>query len=110
MDEVSIHTLYPVNGVHTVIRHLAGSAHVHSETFKDSRWFAFWDHAQRWDAQWHQQCLVHAAAFWMEGKNPWDLEPSAGTDSSESYSLRLSVWNVMCSAVVCLTVTFCQHC
>ena len=74
-----------------------GSIHIVSSENKDTRWFSFWDHASAWDQRWHSEQLVHAYAYFLDAKSPWNLQPydpdTAG-EPTDTMGLRNTAWNV----------------
>lgn len=67
--------------------------HLHSSVCKDSRWYSWYDHAVAWNRKWHCEAMVHSAAFWMEGKNPFGMDV-AGKEADDSYKSREYAWTV----------------
>ena len=82
---------------------LEGSTDVLADTFKDVRWFAFFDHAKAWNVRWHAELLTLAFACFLEGKCPWKLAPvdmSDDASQNDIFSLRVAAWNVMFSVIL----------
>ncbi|CAK9061274.1 unnamed protein product [Durusdinium trenchii] len=79
-----------------VLQNAARSHHILSAECKDSRWMSFHEHCERWDSRWHVELMCHAYAWFMQGKNPWDLAGAGSDDSPENtFSHRLNAWNVL---------------
>lgn len=68
---------------------------------------SFHEHCERWDSRWHVELMCHAYAWFMQGKNPWDLAGAGSDDSPEStFSHRLNAWNVPLMLIYLNIVSF----
>lgn len=70
------------------------------ERYKDSRWFSFFDHAQKWNIKWHTEMMILAYSFFLQGKDPWSLSPPKdNTEPTDTFSSRVAAWNVIGSVL-----------